>query len=97
MFEQTIGWIGNILFFVSAILLSKKNVVGWYGQFFANILYVWQSFLLNNVSLLWLSVILGVVNIYGAWEWSRKNNKNQNIMEQRHAKSVIDFYDIDHN
>jgi hypothetical protein len=93
MFEQTIGWLGNIFFLISGILLTKKNPIGWYGQFLANVLYVWQSILLNNPSLMWLSVILGLVNLYGVWEWNKKDIIKFNDAEKAYAEAVCNLYD----
>jgi hypothetical protein len=67
-----IGWSGNFGFFMGAILCAKKNTLGWYSQIIANMLYVIQSIMLNNSSLLWLSIILIFVNIYGIYKWSKK-------------------------
>lgn len=67
-----IGWIGNLGFFLGAILIAKKNIGGWWLQLLANILYINQAWLLNNNSLLWLSIVLGFVNIFGIYNWRNK-------------------------
>lgn len=67
--EQILGWIGNLGFLLGAIWLARKNVLGFYFQIIANILYIIQSILLNNNSLFWLSIILCVINGYGIYTW----------------------------
>ena len=69
MLEQCLGWAGNIGFFLGAIYIAKKNTIGWWCQLLANILYINQAWILQNSSLLWLSIILGFVNIYGIYKW----------------------------
>ncbi|MFA5048523.1 MAG: nicotinamide mononucleotide transporter [Patescibacteria group bacterium] len=90
---QIIGWISNLLFLIGGIYLCKKNVLGFYFQLFGNILYIWQSIILNNISLMWLSLILGIVNIYGIYEWNKKNKSSLNNAEIRYANAVCDFYE----
>lgn len=72
MISQILGWIGNGLFFIGAIWLARKNVLGFWSQLIANLLYVVQSQILGNSSLLWLSIGLGIFNIYGIYKWSKK-------------------------
>lgn len=67
-----LGWIANFLFIIGAYGLAKRKVYGFYAQFLANCLYVSQSFILINYPLFWLSIGLGLFNLYGIYEW-RKN------------------------
>ena len=71
MIEQIIGWIGNFGFIVGAILLAKKAKFGFIIQVIANLLYIFQSMLMNNYSLLWLSFILIIINLIGYYKWSK--------------------------
>ncbi len=73
MIEQILGWLGNIGFLVGAVLLTRKNIHGWTAQIIANLLYAIQSYILDNYSLLVLSIILIFVNIYGCYSWTRKD------------------------
>jgi len=66
-----LGWSGNICFIFGAIWLARKNILGFYAQAIANIFYIIQSYILNNSSLLWLSVGLCLFNIYGIYKWSK--------------------------
>jgi len=75
MLEQIYGWIGNLGFILGAILFAKKNKLGFIMQIIANLFYVLQSILMNNFSLLLLSVILILINIYGYFKWNQKRNK----------------------
>ena len=71
MIEQLCGWIANIGFLGGAVLLAKKNIYGFHLQIIANILYLIQSLIMKNYSLLWLSLILVFINIYGILKWSK--------------------------
>lgn len=73
---QTLGWIANFLFFYGVYSLGKKNIIGFYCNTIANILYLWQSIIISNWALLGLSIGLSIVNIMGIWEWSKKGNTN---------------------
>jgi len=68
-----IAWISNILFLFGAIFLSKKCIIGWYCQFFANLGYVYQSYVMQNTPLFYLSIVLGLINIFGIYSWRKKN------------------------
>lgn len=69
--EQILGWIGNIGFLLGAYLLAKRNAHGFSMQIIANFLYILQSILMNNYSLLWLSIMLIIINIYGFYQWRK--------------------------
>ena len=69
--EQILGWLGNMGFLFGALLLTRQNINGWPLQIIANALYVLQSYLLKNYALLWLSIILIFVNIYGCYNWNK--------------------------
>lgn len=71
MLEQLYGWIANVGFLVGAILLAKKNIWGFHAQILANILYLIQSIIMKNYALLWLSIILVFINLYGIIKWSK--------------------------
>ena len=70
--EQILGWLGNIGFLLGAILLAQKRVSGFYFQIIANLLYLIQSSMMNNLSLFWLSLILIIINSYGVYQWKIK-------------------------
>ncbi|GEM_PF-2941083 len=89
---QLIGWIGNFLFLIGALCICKKNILGFYIQAIANGLYIWQSIILNNTSLCWLSIILGIVNIYGIYKW-KENKYSINYAEIKYANAVCNLYD----
>jgi hypothetical protein len=66
---EIIGWIGNIGFISGVIWLSKKSILGWYANILGNVMYLWQAALMNNMSLVWLSAGLIVLNLYGIYKW----------------------------
>ena len=70
--EQILGWLGNIGFLLGAFLLAKKNIHGFTTQILANLLYLFQSLIINNYSLLWLSFFLILFNVYGIYQWKIK-------------------------
>jgi len=67
-----IGWIGNVFFIFGVYALGEKQIIGFYANSIANLLYIWQSILMNNSSLLWLSIGLIILNIKGIYQWSKK-------------------------
>ena len=73
MIDQ-IGWIGNIFFILGAILLAKKKIFGWSCQMTGNACYVAQGLLVETTSLWVLSIILILINIYGAYQWTNIKN-----------------------
>lgn len=93
MLEEILGWVGNILFVYGVYALGKKNIYGFHINSIANLLYAWQSIILNNSPLFWLSLALIVLNLKGIYEWKKFNIKQQNNdMEMRYVKSVADYY-----
>jgi len=72
MIEQILGWIGNICFFYGVYTLAKKNISGFYINSFANLLYTIQSILMQNWALLFCSIGLLTLNIYGIVNWRKK-------------------------
>jgi len=69
-----LGWLGNFGFLFGAIWLARKLIAGFYAQAIANLFYIAQSILLHNSSLLCLSVMLCLFNIYGIYKWSKKES-----------------------
>jgi len=69
--EQILGWTGTLFFFYGVYALAKKNVLGFYSNGMANILYGIQSILMQNWALLICSIGLLIINIYGIIKWSK--------------------------
>jgi hypothetical protein len=92
MFEQFLGWSANILFGIGAYGLANKKIYGFTTQAIANIFYVIQAILMENPSLLWLSLGLGLFNLYGIYMWTRKEKKVFNNAEKSYAEAVCDLY-----
>lgn len=89
MIEQTLGWIGNIFFIYGVYALGKKQTRGFYFNAFANLLYAWQSVLMNNIPLFWLSIGLIVLNLKGIYEWSNSINKKHRL--RKYYKKSMTF------
>lgn len=68
-----LGWIGNGFFMGGTYAFGKKSVSGFYLNIIGNFLYTWQSVLLNNSSLIWLSFILICLNCKGILEWRQRS------------------------
>ena len=69
-----IGWLGNLFFIAGAMLLTHKNVKGWYCNGLGNICYIIQGVLAGLNSLWAISGFLLVINLYGIVKW-RKGRK----------------------
>jgi len=69
-----LGWIGNIGFLLGAVMLAKHKISGWYWQILGNLLYAIVAYLTNISSLVILSIILIIINIYGALKWINIEN-----------------------
>ena len=69
--EQILGHIGNIGFLLGAYFIAKRNIHGFTMQIIANLLYLFQSILMNNISLGLLSIILIFINGYGIIKWQK--------------------------
>ena len=67
-----LGWLGNIGFIVGAIALAKKSRYGFHWQIFGNAMYLIQAIFLNISSLLILSIILILINLYGIFHWKKE-------------------------
>lgn len=67
--EQTFGWIGNIMFAVGTLLLSRKNKKGFVANLMGNSSYIIKGVLTIDIAVLALSIIMFVINIYGILLW----------------------------
>lgn len=76
MLENTIGWVANVFCIYGVYAIGNKNIVGFYSTIIANILYVTQSYLMNNSALLWLSLVLIILNIKGIINWRKKDDSH---------------------
>lgn len=68
-----LGWIGNGFFVAGAYAFTRKSIFGFYFNITANLLYMWQSIILNNSPLFWLSLILMGINCLGIKKWRKKS------------------------
>ena len=69
---EIIGWIGNICFFMGITLIARKHRVGFHYNSGGNLCYLIQSIIMDNISLVVLSLALIGLNIYGYWNWRKK-------------------------
>lgn len=77
LIAEIIGWLGNIAFLAGAVATAKKHKSLFIGQFFGNFWYTIQALILVNYSLLILSIILIIINIYGWINWSKNEGDNK--------------------
>ena len=97
MSVHILGWISNIFFIYGVWALGKKKVLGFYSNTIANALYLWQSILMHNPSLAWLSIGLIFLNLYGIYQWNKdKQKKILQIPAEEVLKDIADIcYDYD--
>jgi len=74
LLNEILGWLGNICFIVGCTWLARKNNKGFYANILGNLFYGVQAIAMNNISLIMLSIFLGIINAYGIWNW-HKNDK----------------------
>ena len=76
MLEQFLGWEANVFFIFGVYWIGNKNIKGFYLNTVANVLYIYQSILMHNPALFWLSIGLALLNIKGIYQWSKTNKSN---------------------
>ena len=89
MLEQLLGWIGNIFFILGVYMLGDKNIKGFYLNTIANILYIYQSILMHNPALLWLSIGLAILNIKGIYQWIKYNDTHKEEIRAISKSKII--------
>ncbi|MFH1248936.1 MAG: hypothetical protein V1660_02185 [archaeon] len=67
-----VGWASNIFFVLGAILIARKNKLGFYANIVGNSGYVIQGIMLGITSIGAISVMLVCLNIYGLIYWGKK-------------------------
>lgn len=92
-----LGWTGNLFFIYGGYALSIKNIKGFYAQILGNIFYISQAYLMSNWSLLFLSIVLAGINVYGIYKWNQKNRSENNLIftdaEYKWVESVLNNYE----
>ena len=72
---EILGWIGNIFFVIGCLSIARRKTIrGLILNSLGNLLYLAQAIIMFNISLVMLSVFLGIINGYGIWNW-KKNDK----------------------
>lgn len=69
---ETFGWMANIFFVIGCYLLTQRNTKGFLSNAIANTLYAIQGIIMINPSLVVLSILLTIMNLYGRYKWQRK-------------------------
>lgn len=66
-----IGWVGTLVFVLAAIFVAHKNIIGLWLMLLGNLLFGIVGILASLTSLITVSVIMGVVDFYGIYMWSK--------------------------
>lgn len=72
LIPDIIGHVGNIGFILGAFLISRKNIYGFFALGWGNIAYIIQGFIIGTYSLVFISLYLLLMNIYGIYNWRKK-------------------------
>jgi len=72
LFLELTGWLGNICFFLGAILTAKAKRSLFIWQIGGNLFYNIQAISSHNYSLFILGIVLICVNIVGWINWRNK-------------------------
>ena len=67
-----VGWIGNIFFIIGVTDIANQKIKGFYMNSVGNLAYIIQGIMTSTYSLLMLSIWLLGINVYGVYNWSRK-------------------------
>jgi len=76
LINESLGSIGNVFFFVGALIMVQRKRSAFYHQILGNLFYVVQSYLMVNWSLGILSVVLIGVNVWSIINWKRLEAKH---------------------
>lgn len=81
LLADILGWIGNVGYILGLYYLAnlKKPVPSMWWNVFGNALYVFYAWLLNTPSLIVLSILLIIMNIYGIYKWKKEIKTLQNM------------------
>ena len=66
---ELFGWIGNLLFILGGVAFANKKRCGFILNILANISYIIVGIMTNITSLITISVVLSIINVYGLYKW----------------------------
>ncbi len=75
MINIAVEWTGTIFNILGAILIARKNIMGYYFFIIAAILLLYISFINSLYGLVCLWVVYFGINIYALYYWRRKKKK----------------------
>lgn len=67
-----VGYFANIFYVLGVILLAHKNKLGFVCCFIANSSYIVVGILSNLSSIIVISVILDILNVYSYIKWAKE-------------------------
>lgn len=71
-----IGWVATIIMVGGSLSLANQLLVGWWLLLFGNVLFAASGVISGLTSLVAVSIIMGVLDIYGIYNWKKRSNGN---------------------
>ncbi len=66
---DSIGWIGTAGFMIGSVLLAYKSPLGFTANIIANGCYLFQGKWAKLPSLITISIVLIVLNVFALYKW----------------------------
>ena len=67
-----VGWAGTFVMAVASIYIAHKNVLGMWLMLAGNVLWAVVGYRADLPSLIAVSVLMGLLDLYGVFKWEQK-------------------------
>tara|TARA_B100000214_G_C23830492_1_gene563925 strand:+ start:629 stop:850 length:222 start_codon:yes stop_codon:yes gene_type:complete len=68
---ELLGWVATGILLVGYFLNAKKQTISWLFWIVGNTLMGIYAYLINSMSVVFLSLVLIGLNVYGYYSWKR--------------------------
>jgi len=70
---EYLGWFATGILLVGYYLNAKQNISSWILWFIGNSLMTFYAYAIQSYSVVFLSIILVIMNVYGYLNWKKSN------------------------
>jgi len=75
---ELFGWVSNLLFITGAIILARHNaILSQKLNLVANIICFFAGVFSGLYFIMFISVFLSIVNIYGIYSWNKERHNGK--------------------